>query len=235
VLTRGRIGRTASYSAYQFTPSAGTAPTRIATATTPPLRRYSLSTPELNLLAETAMTTVTTPPIAQEYIWFGGQPVAQLTTTTSEIAWYFNDHLGTPLLQTDAAANVRAVDAAQQLQQLHRQHFQEVQDLPASNAEPDRAGQLHDGEWSTGLRRNGHLIEERMRASTTRWSLAFVLLAVSIWTANLTLFNWWAAGGPPTLNPQQYVMRGNIFAAATLVLFGSAVGLGVFNWKRRIR
>jgi RHS repeat-associated protein len=106
VLTRGRIGRTASYSAYQFTPSAGPAPTRIATATTPPLRRYSLYTPELNLLAETAMTTATSPPIAHEYIWFGGQPVAQLTTTTGEIAWYFNDHLGTPILQTDAASNV---------------------------------------------------------------------------------------------------------------------------------
>jgi hypothetical protein len=74
-----------------------------------------------------------------------------------------------------------------------------------------------------------------MRASTARWSLAFVLLAVSIWTANLTIFNWWAAGGPPTPSPQQYVMRGNVFAVATLLLLGAAVGLGVFTWKRRGR
>jgi hypothetical protein len=41
-----------------------------------------------------------------EYLWFGGQPVAQITTATNEIAWYFNDHLGAPILQTDATANV---------------------------------------------------------------------------------------------------------------------------------
>ena len=74
-----------------------------------------------------------------------------------------------------------------------------------------------------------------MRASTARWGLAFVLLAVAIWTANLTLFNWWAAGGPPTPKPEQHAMRGNIFAVATLMLFGAAVVLGVFNWKRRTR
>lgn len=65
--------------------------------------------------------------------------------------------------------------------------------------------------------------------------LAIVLLAVSVWTANLTLFNWWAAGGPPTPNPQQYATRGNIFAVATLLLFSAAVGIGVLNWKRRVR
>lgn len=74
-----------------------------------------------------------------------------------------------------------------------------------------------------------------MRASTARWLLAIVLLAVSLWTANLTLFNWWAAGGPPTPNPQQYATRGNVFAVATLLLFSAAVGIGVFNWKRRPR
>ena len=74
-----------------------------------------------------------------------------------------------------------------------------------------------------------------MKASTARWGLAFVLLAVAIWTANLTLFNWWAAGGPRTPVPHEYAMRGNVFAVATLLLFGAAVGLGVFNWKRRAR
>lgn len=74
-----------------------------------------------------------------------------------------------------------------------------------------------------------------MRASTARWIFAALLLAASLWAANLTLYNYWAAGGPPTPNPQMYETRGNIFAVATLVLFGAAVGLGLFNWKRRAR
>ncbi len=74
-----------------------------------------------------------------------------------------------------------------------------------------------------------------MRASTMRWLVTIALVAVSMWTANLTLFNWWAAGGPPTPNSQQFAMRGNIYAVATLLLFGAAVGLGVFNWRRRER
>lgn len=39
-----------------------------------------------------------------EYVWFAGQPVAQIETATGDIAWYFNDHLGTPILQTDDTA-----------------------------------------------------------------------------------------------------------------------------------
>ncbi|HEX8251694.1 MAG TPA: RHS repeat-associated core domain-containing protein [Thermoanaerobaculia bacterium] len=72
----------------------------------PSARRYSLYTPELNLLAETELTTAQSPTIACEYVWFGGEPLAQVTTATSEIAWYFNDHLGAPLIQTDATANI---------------------------------------------------------------------------------------------------------------------------------
>lgn len=68
-----------------------------------------------------------------------------------------------------------------------------------------------------------------------RWAVALILLAVSIWTANLTAYNWWAAGGPPTPYPHLYEQRGNIFAIATLLLFGAAVVLGVLNSKRRPR
>ncbi|HEV7765191.1 MAG TPA: RHS domain-containing protein, partial [Thermoanaerobaculia bacterium] len=68
-------------------------------------KRISLYTPELQLLAETD-GFIEDPVIAHEYVWFAGQPVAQITTATDNIAWYFNDHLGTPILQTDAAANV---------------------------------------------------------------------------------------------------------------------------------
>jgi RHS repeat-associated protein len=32
--------------------------------------------------------------------------MAQIETATDAIAWYFNDHLRTPILQTDAFANV---------------------------------------------------------------------------------------------------------------------------------
>jgi hypothetical protein len=72
-----------------------------------------------------------------------------------------------------------------------------------------------------------------MKPATARWVCAVILLAASVWTGNSTLFNWWAAGGPPVMNAQQFAARGNLFAVATLVLFGGAVGLGVFNWKRR--
>jgi hypothetical protein len=69
-------------------------------------KSISLYTPELQLMAETEASTAATPPIAYEYVWFGGQPLAQIATATDEIAWYFDDLLGTPILQTDASANV---------------------------------------------------------------------------------------------------------------------------------
>jgi RHS repeat-associated protein len=84
------------------------APSRLdpETQTETPERRFYFYTPELNLLAETELTADATPDIEYEYIWFGGQPVAQIATATDTISWYFNDHLGTPVLQTDASAEV---------------------------------------------------------------------------------------------------------------------------------
>jgi hypothetical protein len=64
--------------------------------------RYSLYTPELQLLAETAFSTESTKPIEYEYIWFGGQPLAQIDTSTNTVHYYFNDHLEAPLLTTNA-------------------------------------------------------------------------------------------------------------------------------------
>ena len=78
----------------------------IATTTTTYERQYALYTPELSLLAETAPAITGAPPIAYEYIWFGREPLAQVTTATGDTHWYFNDHLGTPILQTDATARV---------------------------------------------------------------------------------------------------------------------------------
>ena len=68
------------------------------------LTKHILYTPELNLMVETAATNTATKPTAYEYVWFAGQPLAQIETQTGAIAWYFNDHLGTPILQTDATA-----------------------------------------------------------------------------------------------------------------------------------
>lgn len=62
-------------------------------------QRYSLYTPELSLMAETEQTTASTPAIAYEYAWFGGQPVAQFEAANT-LHWTFNDHLGTPILHT---------------------------------------------------------------------------------------------------------------------------------------
>jgi hypothetical protein len=49
---------------------------------------------------------------------------------------------------------------------------------------------------------------------------AFVLAALTVllflaflWSVNLTLYNWWAAGGPPTEHPDLYRQRGNMFFA----------------------
>ncbi len=73
--------------------------------TTGGLQRYSFYSPELNLLSETGVTTGA-PTVAYDYIWFGGQPVAQVESSTGAVSWYFNDHLGTPILQTDATGTV---------------------------------------------------------------------------------------------------------------------------------
>jgi RHS repeat-associated protein len=107
LLAYGR-GRTSfRYQSLQSTsPWSASSPSTPAVHSGPYARRYSLYTPELNLLAETELTTAQSPTIAYEYIWFGGQPLAQITTATNDVAWYFNDHLGAPLIQTDAAANV---------------------------------------------------------------------------------------------------------------------------------
>ena len=69
------------------------------------MKRYSFYSPELQLMAETS-TTAVTPWIANEYVWFNGEPLAQINRATGEVAYYFNDHLGAPILQTDATGAV---------------------------------------------------------------------------------------------------------------------------------
>jgi RHS repeat-associated protein len=66
-------------------------------------RRYSFYSPEMSLLAETEIkTSAGAPAIQYEYIWFNGHPVAQVDPGPTT-HWTFTDHLGTPLIQTDAS------------------------------------------------------------------------------------------------------------------------------------
>jgi RHS repeat-associated protein len=67
---------------------------------------YYLYTPELHLLAETAVTASSTKPIAYSYLWFGDIPAASIEAATNITRWYATDHLGTPLILTDTAGAV---------------------------------------------------------------------------------------------------------------------------------
>ena len=69
-------------------------------------RRYALYLPELSLLAETAITSGSAPGIEWEYVWFGGAPLAQINVATGAIHTYVTDHLGTPVLTTDASGAI---------------------------------------------------------------------------------------------------------------------------------
>lgn len=66
-----------------------------------------------------------------------------------------------------------------------------------------------------------------------RWILPVLLLAGACWTGNLTLFNYWAAGGPPTPHPEIYEQRGNFFFAVTVALLLAAAVLIVVYVRRR--
>jgi len=68
-------------------------------------RQFFLYTPEMNLLAETELTTTQHPLINNEYIWFNGHPLAQIDATGTT-SWTFTDHLGTPILQTSALQGI---------------------------------------------------------------------------------------------------------------------------------
>ena len=91
---------------------------RIGSSVTSPLpppwggtsTRRSIYSPELSLLAQydtSGFVLEGAPPEGTDYIWFGGQPVAQAFTDLAQpLRYTFTDHLGTPLLQTVADAAV---------------------------------------------------------------------------------------------------------------------------------
>ena len=68
-----------------------------------------------------------------------------------------------------------------------------------------------------------------------RWSLAAVLLLATAWSANLTLFNWWAAGGPPVNDVRTYELHGNVFSLATVLLVVAFVAVVVMNVRHSRR
>jgi RHS repeat-associated protein len=70
-----------------------------------PAKRHFIYSPEMNLLAESEVSSPRDRAILYEYIWFNGQPVAQVDGATV-VHWTFTDHLGTPMTQTDAAGTV---------------------------------------------------------------------------------------------------------------------------------
>jgi RHS repeat-associated protein len=55
----------------------------------------------MHLLAESELTTSSSPAILTEYIWFNDHPAAQ-SDTSGATSWTSTDHLGTPFLQTSA-------------------------------------------------------------------------------------------------------------------------------------
>lgn len=75
-------------------------------------RRFSIYTPELQLMAVTRddasnvwALSAADKDIHYEIVWFAGRPIAQVTPGGPTL-YTFTDHLGTPILQTNATANV---------------------------------------------------------------------------------------------------------------------------------
>jgi hypothetical protein len=50
---------------------------------------------------------------------------------------------------------------------------------------------------------------------------AFLLLGVGCWLFYLAAFNLWAAGGPPTPNPELYAGSGWVCLAVSIVCLGT--------------
>jgi RHS repeat-associated protein len=66
--------------------------------------RFSFYDPMDTLLSESALISSGKPSIAFDYIWFGELPVAQDSSGT--LSYTFDDHLGTPILQTNSSAAI---------------------------------------------------------------------------------------------------------------------------------
>lgn len=84
----------------------GLEPILTADAASPSLERYYFYSANLELVGETAATPQPAKPIAWHYVWFNGQPVAQIETSTGAVRWYVTDPLGTPFAMADSAGAI---------------------------------------------------------------------------------------------------------------------------------
>lgn len=62
------------------------------------------------------------------------------------------------------------------------------------------------------------------------WVLVWVV--ASIWPLNLAAYHYWAAGGPPSPNPEWHEAWGNVFLAAGLACWAVG-GFGVWFMRKR--
>ena len=138
----GSAAATTGAPASRLAPSLASRTTFSAPAATGGEHRNFLYTPELQLLAESELTTAPHPAIYTEYVWFGGMPVAQ-QDVSGETRWTFTDHLGTPLLQTSAQQGIvwRAEhEPYGQVYALRAQDLHQPLRLPGQEAEQLNAG-----------------------------------------------------------------------------------------------
>ena len=66
------------------------------------------------------------------------------------------------------------------------------------------------------------------------WRLAAcgIALAISVYCGNLALFNWWASGVPPMLNPELYRFRGHLFFFLACLFLALAIVLAITTARR---
>lgn len=63
---------------------------------------------------------------------------------------------------------------------------------------------------------------DSLPAQAIRWLLALIFIIAGLWALHLSLFHWWAGGGPPTAIPAWHSKWSRIFFAVSVGLFVSA-------------
>jgi hypothetical protein len=58
-----------------------------------------------------------------------------------------------------------------------------------------------------------------------RWGCSIPLFALGLLYLNSAAFSFWAAGGPPTPNPEQWIMRGNYHVGIAVALILISIGI----------
>ncbi len=58
-----------------------------------------------------------------------------------------------------------------------------------------------------------------------RWGGSIPLLGLSLLYLNSAAFSYWAAGGPPTPNPEKWEARGNLHFGIAVALIVLSIGI----------